>query len=199
MSNYNSSTWRRWLALKLDKNLVRKEAVENLERGVSLLETQLKSARAEQSRLEGRLAQAHKCPVCLHRDQQLAFLEEHLSRIGPPAGGLNPATFDEVARLHGMYMEVEHVIGWADFMSRLKLLRNNLASEILTGTLDKFGNSRDNEKRAALAVLDRIISLPGTIHRQYEDLNKRKEQMEQRSVNAEKDGYYGDDLFKTGT
>lgn len=103
--------------------------------------------------------------------------------------------FDEVARLHAIYTDMEHGAGWQDMVARLKLLRTSLVSDLVIGTLDKFGNSRDDAKRAALFVIDKILAIVPSTHKQYEDLLKRKEDME-RKVPGNEESLYGDEIFR---
>jgi hypothetical protein len=72
-------------------------------------------------------------------------------------------------------------------------MRSSVTSELLAGTLDKFGNSRDSEKRAVLLYLDRLIAFPAHVHRQYTDLTKRKEQQEEKL--KRKTGIHGEDML----
>ena len=72
-------------------------------------------------------------------------------------------------------------------------MRSDITSELLHGTLDKFGNSRDGEKRAVLVTLERILSLAPAIHRQYNDLHERKVKQEKRL--QQKTGIHDQDML----
>ena len=80
-------------------------------------------------------------------------------------------------------------------MARVSKMRTDTASELVAGTLDKFGNSRDAEKRAVLVTLDRILIFSKVVHRQYEDLTKKKEAQE-RKLN-EKGSIHGMDMVSS--
>lgn len=117
-----------------------------------------------------------------------------MSKVGLQWVG-NPSKFDEVARLHAIYIDLEHSAGWQDLVARLKMLRTSLVSDLVIGTLDKFGNSRDDAKRAALFVIDKVLAIVPSTHKQYEDLLKRKEEMERR-VSTDQESLYGDEIFR---
>lgn len=78
-------------------------------------------------------------------------------------------------------------------MARLCRVRTDLTSELLNGVLDKFGNSRDNEKRAALHVIDRVIAFPIALTKQFEDLHAKKLKMEKQA--QQKTGIHGEDVL----
>lgn len=123
-------------------------------------------------------------------------MEDYLSKAGLQLDGLNPTTFAEIERLHAIYTELERVTGWQDIVGRLKVIRSSLVNDLVVGTLDKFGNTRDDSKRAALFVIDKVLALTPGIHRQYDDLLKRKAQMEQRAQGSSEEGLYGGDAFQ---
>jgi len=54
-------------------------------------------------------------------------------------------------------------------------LRQGLADELVRGTLDKWGQPHDDEKRTTIFVLDHIILHAPSIHRDYEALLKARE------------------------
>jgi hypothetical protein len=85
---------------------------------------------------------------------------------------------------------MEHNPGWQDYRGRIIKMRDGLRQELLTGTLDKFGNAHDDSKRAALLVLDRMLLLPEIAHTQYEDLLKHKLEQEAR---AQRTPIHGED------
>ncbi len=68
-----------------------------------------------------------------------------------------------------------------------------MARELLDGTLDKFGNTRDNEKRAVLVALDRLLAFVPAVHRQFETLDAKKKEQEDKL--KERTGIHGDDVL----
>jgi hypothetical protein len=61
--------------------------------------------------------------------------------------------------------------------------------------LDKFGNSRDNEKRAALHVIDRLLAFPIVLNKQFDELHEKKLKQEERA--KVKTGIHGNDVLST--
>lgn len=106
-------------------------------------------------------------------------MEESLAAVGchPPT---QVSKYSDVARLHAIYSEVEAHPAWKDLMARMHKMRTDIASELLAGTLDKFGNSRDAEKRAVLTSLDRIATFSRSVHTQFEELEKQRKKQEDR-------------------
>lgn len=80
-----------------------------------------------------------------------------------------------------MYSDLGHMDGWRDHTARLHKLRREIAGEILQGTLDKFGNSRDNEKRAVLFLLEKLISYPVALAAEFDSLTRKKAEMEEKA------------------
>jgi hypothetical protein len=123
-------------------------------------------------------------------------VEESLTKAGFPQP-TQVSKYADVMRLHTLYAEVETQPAWKDYMARVQHLRASITSELLLGTLDKFGNSRDSEKRAVLDSINRLLAFPPAIHRQYEDLTKRKEQQEEKA--AKRSGIHSGDMLQTET
>lgn len=92
-------------------------------------------------------------------------------------------TYEQLESLAAGYNDVAKHRAWIDFRHKLAELRQVIISELLRGTLDKFGETRDNEKRAVLLFLDRILAIPYTLQEEYEKLRKRKDEMEKRATN----------------
>jgi len=86
--------------------------------------------------------------------------------------------------MHAAYSDVESSKAWQDLMSRLRKLRNDTQQEILNGTLDKFGNTHEDESRAVLFALNRILGFAPAVHEQYEFLRKKMDEMEKRADQA---------------
>ncbi len=72
-------------------------------------------------------------------------------------------------------------------------MRTDTTSELIAGSIDKFGNARDSEKRAVLVTLDRILIFTKVVHKQYDELTKKKEEQE-RKANV-KTGIHGPDMI----
>lgn len=79
-----------------------------------------------------------------------------------------------------MYTDVENHPAWHDYLGRMQRIRGDFAQEILTGSLDKWGNSRDNEKRAVLLVLDRLLTFPSTVAQQFVEIDKHRAEQEKK-------------------
>jgi len=75
----------------------------------------------------------------------------------------------------------------------MQRVRKDLVAELLNGAVDKFGNSRDNEKRAALHVIERLLAFPAILNRQYEDLHDKKLKQEDRAQRTT--GIHGEDVL----
>lgn len=103
--------------------------------------------------------------------------------------------YTDVLKLHLAYVDAEKQAGYKDFFARLVKVRDELRSDLLQGTVDKFGNTRDNEKRAALMVLERMILFPNAVHRQYEELKRRKDEQDEKS--KRKTGIHDGDILNT--
>jgi len=70
-------------------------------------------------------------------------------------------------------------------------MRSDITSELLRGSVDKFGKVRDAEKRAVLITLDRLCSFIPTIKSQYEQLKSKMEQQERKL--EQRAGIHGQD------
>lgn len=88
--------------------------------------------------------------------------------------------YNDVAHLHSIYTEVARQAAWLDFRARVFKMRTDIVAQLLAGTRDKFGQVRDDEKRAVLHVLDRLLAFPDMVSRQYDDLTKRKDELERK-------------------
>ena len=95
--------------------------------------------------------------------------------------------------MHAIYLEMEKTAAWRDFMARVLRMRDDTTSELLCGTVDKFGNSRDSEKRAVLHCLNRLIIFTSAIHKQYDEFLKKKENIEKKAKRH--DSIHGDDML----
>lgn len=56
-------------------------------------------------------------------------------------------------------------------------MRTDITSELLRGSVDKFGKVRDAEKRAVLITLDRLFAFIPTVKAQYEQLKAKKDEL----------------------
>lgn len=86
---------------------------------------------------------------------------------------------------------MEATAGFKDFRARILAMHDNLVREILSGSLDKFGNAHEDSKRSALLVCDRILLLTEVVHRQYSELEQRKLEMEAKA--AKRTGVHAED------
>lgn len=76
----------------------------------------------------------------------------------------------EILRLASLYEELRHTEGWRDFITLVTNYKTQLSNDLLTG---KFSGSRepgvtDNEIRAMLFVINRILAIPTEIDLRYE-------------------------------
>lgn len=102
--------------------------------------------------------------------------------------------FADVARVHVLYEDLERQDGWKDFMSRLKVMRDQILDELVRGTVDKFGHTRDDEKRAVLAYLDRLFLFPRIIHEQYSTLQAKQQEMAKKAT--ERGDIHANEVFR---
>jgi len=107
-----------------------------------------------------------------------AWLEEVLRKKGFKPEQYR--TFGQVQRLSVAYRDIENSVAWKDYMARLEAMKKNISTEILLGTLDKFGNNSDDEKRAVLTYLERMLSFVPALHAHRDELAKKKEQMDKK-------------------
>lgn len=108
-------------------------------------------------------------------------MEDRLRLAGLPSP-VHVSDFSSCERLHFHYIEMEATPGWKDFRARILMMHDTLVKEILNGTLDKFGNAHEDSKRAALLVCDRILLLTDVLHRQYHELEQKKQELETRAA-----------------
>ena len=83
--------------------------------------------------------------------------------------------FASLARSYALYEEVRHLPAWHDYLARMRSLHDTYVNELLTGTLDKYGISRDDEKRAVLHVLRTMLTYPDVVRDTFE---KRRVEVE---------------------
>lgn len=76
-------------------------------------------------------------------------------------------------------------------MARVQRMRSDITSELLRGSVDKFGKVRDAEKRAVLITLDRLCAFIPTIKGQYEQL--RAKMLDQERKMEQRTGIHGQD------
>jgi hypothetical protein len=122
------------------------------------------------------------------------WLEELLTEAGLPSP-TQVSNYEDVARLHGLYGALGSQPAWTDYVARMRRVRADLTSDLLHGKLDKFGNSRDNEKRAALHVIDRLLAFPIVLNKQFDELHEKKLKQEERA--KVKTGIHGNDVLST--
>jgi len=77
-----------------------------------------------------------------------------------------------------MYHEAERTQGMQDYMSMQVKLRDGIVRELLDGTLDKYGNSRDCCKRAVLHYLNVQLGYTKSIHEQFEAAQKVQDKLD---------------------
>jgi uncharacterized protein (DUF3084 family) len=80
-----------------------------------------------------------------------------------------------------MYDQLQSLEGWRDFTARLAAMREDTRQQLYLGTLDKWGQSHDDEKRAVLAFLDAILGFVPSLKEQWQDLKAKADEIEQRA------------------
>lgn len=99
--------------------------------------------------------------------------------------------YEDVTRLYVLYRGLDDNPAWKDYTARIVKAREEIKKELYLGSLDKHGNSRDNEKRAILSVLDRLLSFVPLLTSQYDTLTKRKADQEKKL--SRRTGIHGQD------
>lgn len=102
----------------------------------------------------------------------------HKAGLQPPLAAANGK---DLQRLYGLYTDIERHEAWKDFMSRLRTMHDTTVQSLVHGTLDKFGNSHDDERRAVLVALERILSYVPAIRKQHEDLVRKLSELEEKA------------------
>jgi hypothetical protein len=68
-----------------------------------------------------------------------------------------------VLALKNHYDDLKNHPAWQHFVGRLVEIRSEAVKAIVRGDLDRFGNDRTDELRAAYGVIEQILSIPGQI------------------------------------
>lgn len=112
---------------------------------------------------------------------------------------------DQPDRKEGVFASLEHTIvayndiegtyAWKDYQKRLVQLREATSQDIIVGTLDSQGKDRTNEKRAALFILDTLLSYLPRLKRQYEQMCLENEKLLARGKKAK--NLHGSDSIMT--
>lgn len=79
-------------------------------------------------------------------------------------------TFETLKKQVALYRQIEGTEGWKDYQFRLSQIREATRSAIERGGLDNFGRRHDDEQRAALFLLDSLLSYYPTLVEQYEGI-----------------------------
>ena len=95
-----------------------------------------------------------------------------------------------------MYSEVERLPGWQDFMYRIRQMREGIVRELLDGTLDKFGHSNDDSKRAVLHCLSVQLGYARGILEDFEKARKIKDDIDRK---AQLQGITSNATFDSGS
>lgn len=97
--------------------------------------------------------------------------------------------------MHAAYIDLEHSEAWKDYMAKLARMRAGISNEILLGTLDRFGKDRSDEKRAVLAFLTSLLTIPANLHNLYHELNSKRIEQERKA--AERGPLHGPEWANT--
>jgi hypothetical protein len=107
-------------------------------------------------------------------------------------GDGSPNLTATVKARHECYLAIEGSPGWADYMSHLRTLREATARDLEVGTIDKWGRGHDDEKRAMLYFIDILLTYVPAIHREYDFIIGKEDEMARR---REEKSLYGDDTL----
>ena len=83
--------------------------------------------------------------------------------------------FASIERRHILYAELERHEAWLDFVHRMSQVKEGLERDLLIGTLDANGHGHDDEKRAALNVVNVMLAYVPAIHRDFDDMRRNVE------------------------
>ena len=107
------------------------------------------------------------------------WLEGYLAALQPrPVRWDDRAKFASIERKHILYSEMERHEAWLDYTHRLSQVKEGLERDLLLGTVDTHGKTHDDEKRAALHVVNVMMEYVPAIHRNYEDSRTNVERWE---------------------
>lgn len=90
-------------------------------------------------------------------------------------------SYATLAYAAAMFAEVERLPGWQDFMYRVRQMREGIVRELLDGSLDKFGKSNDDSKRAVLFFLDAQLSYVPSLLADFEKARKIKDDLDKKA------------------
>ena len=110
-------------------------------------------------------------------------MEDELSRAGLQHP-LPSATQEDLRFILELYGGIEKSAAWQDLTARIGQLRLQTIERLVHGTLDKFGNVQDNECRAVLLALERILSYLPTWRKDYNELMKKHQELARRKEQA---------------
>jgi hypothetical protein len=114
--------------------------------------------------------------------------------VGLPPRLRSENKFIDIQRLEAWYCDIENTPGWKHFTSRIDMMRKATINDLMHGTLDKHGNSHDDERRAVLTCLERILGFRAVLHEDYEKLKNKQEEMLKRAEEA-KGKIHGSDFL----
>lgn len=104
------------------------------------------------------------------------------------AGLLHPlplSSFSDIQSLEFHYRSIENSEAWLDFIGRINQLHKTTIQQIINGTLDKYGKQHDDEYRAVLLCLDRLLTFRASITAQYDTLKKKQDELIKRANERE--------------
>lgn len=84
------------------------------------------------------------------------------------------------------YKELENQPAWRDFVGQIKQTRAALVNQILTpgGTVDKWGKTHEEEKKAILVFIDTLLGHTIGVHGRVEQLEAIKKQQDEQKARA---------------
>lgn len=102
---------------------------------------------------------------------------------------------DEAIHTSQRYKELENMAAWQDFIVMYRDAKRKIEKSLLIpgGTLDSWGKSHDEEKRAVLAFLDATLEHTTRVHDRADQLREIKRKADEQRRRAPSGQIHGDD------
>ena len=85
-----------------------------------------------------------------------------------------------MASLHFLYLDLEQMAAWKDFLHRIHQVKIGLVENLVSGSgLDTNGVDHSNEIRLTLHAINTILYYVPSLHRDFEENEKRSAQARQ--------------------
>lgn len=101
----------------------------------------------------------------------------------------------EAIHTSNRYKELENMAAWLDFIVMLKVTKTRIERSLLQpgGTLDQWGRSHDEEKRAVLAFIDATLEHTTRVHARADQLREIKRKADEQKKRAPTGQIHGND------